>query len=335
MTMNIETIVFDGQGSLDGKPLLQPELLEHPGIRRIYELADQVTGKLITEASLSDSLEKQLANQQLVNYVHQMAIYFLLTGHLNIDRGESLRLEHHFLPQFFTGFSLGFYAASTGSGVISFRTGLEAVSFREKLMMGRDDETITSSVVGRIDPEYLAGICQEVGDVELSIRKCPGNYSIGGLKSAVEEVKKRLDQDKVLKIYAQTPVKRAIHTIRMQSEAKQFGIRLKCMGQRMRLPIVPLIATDEQATVFSNGNYHSYADFVGDYCRFLEDHIFHQVHFDRAVLRTPGNSYAVIGKGARHVAGFIERNLPGRKVEIAKFDDLKTLYESLFAVRTL
>jgi [acyl-carrier-protein] S-malonyltransferase len=177
--------LYPGQGSQQvgmGLDLYQI----YPEARYKFDQADNLLGFSIKRLCFEGPAEElnQDLNAQLAIYT----VSCVLTDVLGAD---------NVLPDVVSGYSSGFYAAAYTAGCFDFATGLYLVKrageilLEEGLKIDGGMAVVFGLPIGEVE-----SICQQVGDVEVSIANTPRQAIISGLNNSVEKaMKAALTQD--------------------------------------------------------------------------------------------------------------------------------------------
>ena len=324
----MNTVVFTGQGSILEEKAENWDLSYSP-VQEIYRIAKNETGVDVLGA-LDGSPEEKIRNQQVIVYTTQMATYFLVTGRLKVNDHLTLRMGlHSDQPDLLGGFSMGEYGALTAGGAFDFETGLRIIKKRNDLM-AQGKGTLMSVVGKKLNPEYLATVCDEMQGVEIAIYKCDGNYSIGGLDSAVARACERMKIDGNLKKAVPTPVKGAIHTSEFNEAAALLADYLGQNERSIHVPTRPVQCTSSpEAEVYG----HKIRDLIDG----LERHVCDSIYFHQSMERLGKRSshFTVIGPGAESIGKIIARIVKDVFVHpIDTIKNIKNFYDSLKKPKT-
>lgn len=321
----MNTVVFTGQGSILEEKAENWDLPYSP-VQEIYRIAKAQTGVDVLK-SLDGSIEDKIRDQQVIVYTTQMATYFLVTGRLKINDNLTLRMGlNDNKPDSLTGLSLGEYGALTAGGAFDFETGLRIVKKRNDLMA--NGKGTLMSVVGKLDPEYLGNICDEIQGIDFAIYKCDGNYSIGGPEKLVQDACQKMEDDKVLKLKEPAPLKGAPHTREFAEAAALLGEYLGQNERMIQVPSIPVIRTSSpEAEVYGHN--------IQELIESLERHVCQTIYFQQAIEKNKHRTkyYTVIGPGAKSIGKIIARIVkPVTNVfihPISTIKGIKDFYDSL------
>lgn len=172
--------VFPGQGSQYrgmGKTVYD----EYDVAKEIYQKADNVTNRNITEMCFEGTDEELLStiNQQPTIHTTEIAI-------LNAVKSEGIE------PDIAAGFSLGEYAALVCADIINFEDTVQLVSKRGKIIQDTIPQGVGKmvAIIG-LDREKVEEIVKEaskIDTVECSNYNCPKNVVVSGYNDAVDKV---------------------------------------------------------------------------------------------------------------------------------------------------
>lgn len=237
--MSKEAFVFPGQGSpYEG---MGTKLLQHPD-SEVSGTALQ-TYKDATNALNIDFVNLFTAdpgNYLLTNLLVQPALFTVSIAHLRIL--EKMRIE----PDIVAGHSAGQYAAMVAAGVLSFKSGLNLISERGRLMdkAARENPGGMLAIVG-LSLDEVKEICERKNTEVANLNQ--GQMVIAGKTEAINEAYDLalLEGAKVFRL----GVGLASHCSLMQSAAD--GLRPYVYGTDFLPPQIPFIqnTTGDYATV--------------------------------------------------------------------------------------
>ena len=166
--------LYPGQGSQQvgmGLDLYQI----YPEARNKFDQADNLLGFSIKRLCFEGPAEE--LNQDLNA---QLAIYTVSCVLTDVLRANNV------LPDVVSGYSSGFYGAAYAAGCFDFATGLYLVKRAGEILL---DEGLKidgrMAVIFGLAIEEIESICQQVGDVEVSIANTPRQAIISGLNNSV------------------------------------------------------------------------------------------------------------------------------------------------------
>lgn len=204
-------IVFPGQGSQTsgmGKDLYESST----AARRVFEVADEVSGKNISELCFegSDADLMQTINSQPCILTVSIAAYEALKEKTGIEASA------------FAGHSLGEYAALYAAGVVDLKTVILLIKKRAELMNAAAEKTSgTMAAVLGLDNETVINLTKTMSNVYVANFNSPGQVVITGDK---EEISSNLDKFKEAGAKRVIPlsVSGAFHSPLMSSAEKEF-----------------------------------------------------------------------------------------------------------------
>lgn len=140
-------------------------------------------------------------------------------------------------PDVVAGFSLGEMAALTYSGAVSFEDGFRLVCLRGELM-GSDAEKADSAMAAvlKLDAEAVESLCEKYEHVYPVNYNCPGQISVSGLRSELEDFIKSVKAAGGRAVPLR--VKGGFHSPFMADAAQKFGEVLKNVP--IHMPRMPL-----------------------------------------------------------------------------------------------
>jgi [acyl-carrier-protein] S-malonyltransferase len=169
------TLMFSGQGAQKvgmGKSLYE----ESPVAKSLYDEANKILGWDLAKISFEGPPEQLVETKvcQPALFVHGFALFSILKEE---DRTADVTIA--------TGLSLGEITALTAAGVFDFKTGLEVVAERGRLMQEACEKTRggMASVIG-VDRETVQAFSDEMG-VQMANLNCPGQIVISGEKDKI------------------------------------------------------------------------------------------------------------------------------------------------------
>ena len=229
--------VFPGQGS------------QHPGMgraihdaspaaRAIFQRADDILGRPITELCFSASSEtlEDTANAQPAILTVSIAT---LEAIRERAASEGITIE----PRVVAGHSLGEFTAMVAAGVLDFESALKLVQERGTLMRaaGQERPGGMAAVIG-LDDATLYELCRDAGDhgiVTVANDNCPGQLVISGEIRALThamELATAAGARKVLRL----GVSIASHSPLMSRVSSQLGELISRVP--LRTPQIPVVA---------------------------------------------------------------------------------------------
>ena len=188
-------------------------------------------------------------------------------------------------PDAVAGFSLGEIAALTYSGAVSFEEGFRLVCLRGELMQA-DAENSDSAMAAvlKLDAESVESLCAQYEHVYPDNYNCPGQISVSGLRSELEEFIKSVKAAGGRAVPLR--VKGGFHSPFMAEAAKKF---------RNSLRNVPF--ANPQMPVYSDYTGLPYAD---DYAKLLSLQICNPVRWQDIItnmIQTGVDTFIEIGPG--------------------------------------
>ncbi|MGN0348774.1 MAG: ACP S-malonyltransferase [Roseburia sp.] len=216
--------VFSGQG--DQYPGMGKELAEKYAVAAsVYSMCDTIRPG--TSAQCFEGTEDELRETK-----HTQPCLFAM----ELAAAAVLK-EKGILPDAVAGFSLGEVVAATVSGIFDTETGFRLVCKRGELMQREAEKFDTAmAAVVKLTPEQVQGVCGKYSDVYPVNFNCPGQITVSGLSSQMEDfsadVKVAGGRTVPLK------VKGAFHSPFMDKAASAFAEELAAAERKQR--IVPL-----------------------------------------------------------------------------------------------
>ena len=147
--MTVTAFLFPGQG---GKFVGQGKALHDsvPSVRRLFRLADEVTGKPVSKLCFEGPLDELGKTVNLQPAVLTVGLAAAL-AHMNDGR----------VPSYAAGHSLGEFAALALAGVLTEAEALQIVSKRAALMQKAAMQNPgTMAAILNLDEETLAGVVE-------------------------------------------------------------------------------------------------------------------------------------------------------------------------------
>lgn len=216
--------VFSGQG--DQYPGMGKELAEKYAVAAsVYSMCDTIRPG--TSAQCFEGTEDELRETK-----HTQPCLFAM----ELAAAAVLK-EKGILPDAVAGFSLGEVVAATVSGIFDTETGFRLVCKRGELMQREAEKFDTAmAAVVKLTPEQVQGVCGKYSDVYPVNFNCPGQITVSGLSSQMEDfsadVKVAGGRTVPLK------VKGAFHSPFMDKAANAFAEELAAAERKQRT--VPL-----------------------------------------------------------------------------------------------
>lgn len=140
-------------------------------------------------------------------------------------------------PDVAAGFSLGEISALTYSGAVSFEDGFRLVCLRGELMQTDAEKTDSAmAAVLKLDAEIIENLCAQYEHVYPVNYNCPGQISVSGLRSELEDFIKSVKAAGGRAVPLR--VKGGFHSPFMADAAQKFGEALKKVT--IRQPKIPL-----------------------------------------------------------------------------------------------
>lgn len=217
--------VFSGQGSQ--KKGMGKELFDE--FEEYTRIADEVLGYSIRELCVEDPEEKL----GITEYT-QPALY--VVGALSYLKKIK---ETGKKPDYVLGHSLGEYNALMAAGVFGFKTGLQLVKMRGRLMYQAGDGGM-AAVLGLREEEVLKIIKdRHLDDLDISNLNTPRQIAIGGPNESIEAAKEVFEQNGARR-YVILNVSGAFHSRYMESAAVEFTDFIK--KQQLNVPQIQVIS---------------------------------------------------------------------------------------------
>jgi [acyl-carrier-protein] S-malonyltransferase len=149
----------------------------YPSARQLYDRADAVLGRSISELCFAGS------NEDLGKTINsQPAIYVTSLACLAAARSSGVLTAD---PAYVSGHSLGEYTALTAAGALDFEAGLKLVETRGRLTQAAAKATpgAMAAILG-LDEATAEAVCRDSG-AELCNINSPAQIVIGGTKDAI------------------------------------------------------------------------------------------------------------------------------------------------------
>lgn len=220
--------VFPGQGSQCqgmGREIAE----EYPAAREIFELADQVLKRNISEICFngSEAELKDTRNAQPAIMVTSLA----LLAAVEAEGGR---------PDFVAGHSLGEYSALVAAKAVSLEAALKLVDKRSSLMAEADPDGkgAMAAVLGLERQEVLDSLKAAAGEVEPANFNCPGQIVVSGTKQGLAKVETEVAAKggKFIKL----AVSGAFHSSFMKPAADLFKEML--FATNWNNPMIPIVS---------------------------------------------------------------------------------------------
>lgn len=255
-------LMFPGQGSVFpgmGKDIYE----DFREARELYELAASLTGRNIAALSFKASRRQlvETANAHLVVFVHSLAVYRILS-------------EGGVAPDFFSGHSLGQWAAVTAAGALPVEDGLRFVE-RRGTLLAESCRRFPGGMMAIRSPlsQEIEGLIDSIPGGGVSVANINGRDEIvlsGGLEGLKTAMKQLRGQGIGVSLLG---VGGAFHTPGMAGAAREFTLRLE--NYKFRDPRRPVVSTRSGALLTTAAEIKSE----------LSGHMLHPVRWD-LVLET-------------------------------------------------
>ncbi len=188
-------------------------------------------------------------------------------------------------PDVVAGFSLGEIAALTYSGAVSFEDGFRLVCLRGELMQ-TDAENFDSAMAAvlKLDDETVECLCAQFERVYPVNYNCPGQISVSGLRSELEDFIKSVKAAGGRAVPLR--VKGGFHSPFMADAAKKFGESLKNVA-----------FTKPQMPLYSD---YTGLPYEGDFITLLSRQICNPVRWQNIIthmIQTGVDTFIEIGPG--------------------------------------
>lgn len=301
--MNKIAFVFSGQGSQYvgmGKDLYD----NYACAKEVFDTADKLSGFSVSDLCFNGPLESlsKTVNTQPAILAHSIASCLVLQ-------------EHGVVAEAVLGFSLGEYSALVVSGALNYEDCLKLVTKRAQLMNDAVSN-VESSMYAIVGLEYET-VKNIIGDdVEVCNYNTKTQIVIGGLKSSLEEVVTRFDEDvKVVELN----VSGAFHSSLLNDASKMFLDEIN--KYQFTSPKLPILSN-------YTGKYYDEIDKnvlmnqMNNTVRFYEN--------VQTLLNDGYDTFIELGPG-RVISSFIKtigRDL-GVKPKVFNVEDMKSLEKTL------
>lgn len=216
--------VFSGQG--DQYPGMGKALYEtYPAAAKVYDLCDQIRPGISRQCFAGTEAElKETKHTQPCLFATELA-------------GAAVCLEKGITPCAAAGFSMGEMAAAVAAGIFDLETGFHLVCRRGALMQEAAEryDTFMAAVV-RLTKEQVQAVCAAFEQVYPVNFNCPGQITVAGLSSKLQEFSEAVKQAGGKLIVLK--VRGAFHSPFMKQAADAFEKELKAAKQQeKRIPI--------------------------------------------------------------------------------------------------
>jgi len=235
----MKALMFPGQGS-QFVGMAKDLYSENSRVKNRIDEADRILGLSLSEIMFNGPEDKlvQTKYTQPAIFVHSFALY------------ESLDLK----PDMAAGHSLGEFSALASVGALGFKSALELVALRGRLMQeaGTQNEGTMAAVIGLAD-DLVDQICTEASGlsgkpVVPANYNCPGQLVISGDKDAVNKAVE-LAKENGCRLAKMLPVSGAFHSPLMKPALQ--GLKEKLDNVEISVPECPVFAnfTAEPTTI--------------------------------------------------------------------------------------
>lgn len=222
-------------------------------------------------------------------------------------------------PDVAAGLSLGEYSALVCSGVLEFKTAVQLVRKRGRLMQEAVPLGVgTMAAVLGLDGDTVKAICEEsksFGIVEPANFNCPGQIVIGGEIEAVKIASEKAKEKggKVMPLSVSAP----FHTSMLKPAAEKLEIELKNIElKEMMVPVITNVTGD-----FINS--------ISDIKGLLKRQIMSSVLWEstiREMLEFGVDTFIEFGPG-KVLSGFVKK--VDRKVTVLNVEDMKSFEKTV------
>lgn len=222
-------------------------------------------------------------------------------------------------PDVAAGLSLGEYSALVCSGVLEFKTAVQLVRKRGRLMQEAVPLGVgTMAAVLGLDGDMVKAICDEsksFGIVEPANFNCPGQIVIGGEIEAVKIASEKAKEKggKVMPLSVSAP----FHTSMLKPAAEKLEIELKNIElKEMMVPVITNVTGD-----FINS--------ISDIKGLLKRQIMSSVLWEstiRKMLEFGVDTFIEFGPG-KVLSGFVKK--VDRKVTVLNVEDMKSFEKTV------
>ena len=293
--------VFSGQGA-QYSGMGQELYNNNPASADVFMRADSIRpGTSIQCFNATDEELGRTSNTQPCMFAMELAAAAALTS-------SGIR------PDAVAGFSLGEIAALTYSGAVSFEEGFRLVCLRGELMRSDAEKTDSAmSAILKLDAETVESLCAQYEHVYPVNYNCPGQISISGLRSELEDFIKSVKAAGGRAVPLR--VKGGFHSPFMATAAQKFGESLEKVT--IRQPKIPL--------------YSDYTGlpYEGDFVTLLSRQICNPVRWQDIIthmIQNEVDTFIEIGPG-NTLCGLIAKI--DNSVRILHVDDCASLSETI------
>lgn len=308
MKYNKIACLFPGQGA-QFVGMAKEFNSESPASRSIFELADQILDKPLSEMILNGPIDElnQTKNCQTAIYVASMAMFAAFQDYVN------------FTPYVCAGLSLGEYTALTCGKWLTFEEALLLVEKRGALMnQACENHPGTMSVLMGFDSKQAEEIVRDVNlprDLWLANFNCPGQLILSGTLKGIE-AGEALAKDRGVKRVLRLNVHGAFHSGLMKEAEEELA------------PFIHTTKIDRGPSKIVMNVMGDFVESPDDVRKLLIKQVSHSVKWEQGIraMETDGvDLYIEFGPG-KTLSGMNKRiGLTAPTISIEKPEDLKQL----------